>query len=115
VVVLVALDLAEPVRKRELGAVAEAPLEMRERVRRVAREHEEVEILHRAPDAEVVLERVAASHEEREPALVQRREHAPVEAARGHRQGPAPGGRATRGRGRRGGHARAPIAGTSAP
>ena len=81
-------DLAEPVREGQLGVAAQLLTQMVKRFLDVGAAHEEVEVLHEPPDAQVALERVPAAHQEVDVRRAQRLQDAPIEAkgARGCRR-----------------------------
>src|SRR4029078_11025909 len=81
VVLLLPRDLGQPVRERDLTAVPEPLLAEPQPGRHVPPAHEEVEVLHRAPDPEIALQRVATAHQELDAGRVQLSDHPPVEAA----------------------------------
>src|SRR5216683_1972298 len=93
VVVWGALDLGEPVRERDLRLVAQTLLDEAEGAGHVALADEQVEILHRAADPEIALQRVPAAHQELDAGRVRTRPGAGGDAAG---LMPTPGGPARR-------------------
>ena len=76
--VLAAMNLAEPVRKRHLGLVAE-PLERLEHARAVVRLDEDVDVLGVARHVRVVRERERAADQERNAGVLQLPQRVDVE------------------------------------
>ena len=75
-------DLAQPVREAELRVALEGPGEVIEGLLDVAGAQKKVEVLHRPPDAQVALERVAAADEKVDAGCAQLAEDPSIEPVR---------------------------------